>query len=239
MNRFLSNMKWVPLLFLCLGWHAAQSSASNTYQIEEDTHGTYIQTESDGGWKLNPDEVDFPVKAGDSGTYRFKTTREGTYLVTSHHGTFLVDAAAVARLEAEQKEYEKEMREAYQKELELMKEQEKAASMDQKQPQVQINVEYVDQGKNVKVAGNRFDYGFGRYGTYPIWDPLLDPQIPCGKGCKKDRKHKLGGKNRGKGSKRQGAPNYNYHPPPLNSNAFNKRSFITNPPYLSSGSWTR
>jgi len=73
--------------------------AANTYYVERDEGGVYLQTEDNGSWYIgNRDLKHF--KVGETGTYRTGANRHGTYISIKHR-RFYIDIDASKKLDRE------------------------------------------------------------------------------------------------------------------------------------------
>lgn len=101
----MKNFKIISfLLFMCL-WPISLY-ADGTYYIGKDEGGIYFQTDNDGGWYIdNEDLINF--KIGAKGTYSIEKDRNGIYLITDKGKKFYLDASAREKLEQDIAEYNK------------------------------------------------------------------------------------------------------------------------------------
>jgi predicted aspartyl protease len=74
--------------------------ADGTYYIGNDESGVYFQTDKDGGWYINREDLKY-FKTGENGTYSVNTDRYGTYIVTDKGKKFYMDMEAKKQLERE------------------------------------------------------------------------------------------------------------------------------------------
>ena len=72
--------------------------AAGTYTIGRDEGGVYFQTDHDGGWYIDAEDLRY-FKLGEKGTYAIKTDRHGTYIITHKHKKFYIDLAAKQQIE--------------------------------------------------------------------------------------------------------------------------------------------
>jgi predicted aspartyl protease len=93
MKRFIA---FLVLLFGCLC--TSSLYAEGTYCIIEGEGGIYMQTDEDGDWLIDQNDVK-RFKVGESGTYYIRTDRGGTYIKTNKHGKFYIDQEVAERFE--------------------------------------------------------------------------------------------------------------------------------------------
>jgi predicted aspartyl protease len=72
--------------------------AAGTYYISRDEGGVYFQTEHDGGWYIDAEDLKY-FNLGEKGTYAIKMDRYGTYIITNKHKKFYIDLAAKQQME--------------------------------------------------------------------------------------------------------------------------------------------
>jgi clan AA aspartic protease (TIGR02281 family) len=78
--------------------------AAGTYYIGRDEAGVYFQTDQDGGWYINKEDLKY-FKIGEQGTYSIKTDRIGTYILTDKRKKFYIDLGAMEELEYEIRDF--------------------------------------------------------------------------------------------------------------------------------------
>jgi clan AA aspartic protease (TIGR02281 family) len=71
---------------------------AETYYIGKDEGGLYFQTDQDGGWYIDEEDLNY-FKIGEHGTYSIKTDRNGTYIKTDKHKKFYIDLQARDQIE--------------------------------------------------------------------------------------------------------------------------------------------
>ena len=86
------------ILFICC-W-PFPLYADGTYWIGKDEGGVYFQTDQDGGWYIDPQDLKY-FKIGEKGAYRISSDRYGTYLMTDKRKKFYMDVEAKQQLERE------------------------------------------------------------------------------------------------------------------------------------------
>ena len=73
---------------------------AETYYIGEDKWGVYFQTDNDGGWYIDEEDLKY-FRIGEKGTYILGKDRNGTYLITNKQKKFYIDLEAKNELEQE------------------------------------------------------------------------------------------------------------------------------------------
>jgi len=58
--------------------------AKGTYYVGEDDGGVYFQTDKNGGWYINQEDLKY-FSIGDSGSYRIGMDRNGTFIADDRH----------------------------------------------------------------------------------------------------------------------------------------------------------
>ena len=95
-HRYVKRKFALFLFFLIfLSSQALQANQSYYYYVDRDENGFFIQTENDGSYYLDTKSVSNAVRIGQKGQYSLVTYDPGTYLVTNHHGKFLIDSAKI------------------------------------------------------------------------------------------------------------------------------------------------
>lgn len=103
-----------PLLTVILGFGLVSSvHADGTYFVGEDKEGLYFETENDGSWYINHEDLR-KFKVGERGTYSLGQDQNGTYIKTDRHGKHYIDQKAAEVLEREVEEANKEQERANQ-----------------------------------------------------------------------------------------------------------------------------
>jgi len=90
----------VFLTFFFIHCLAFQLFADGTYHIGKDAGGMYFQTDRDGGWYIDRQDLK-NFKFGETGTYSIETDRYGTYLKTDKGKKFYIDLDAKGQLDQE------------------------------------------------------------------------------------------------------------------------------------------
>jgi clan AA aspartic protease (TIGR02281 family) len=97
----LINLNWISkliivIIFSCF-W-VRPLYAANTYYVDKDEGGVYLQTEDHGGWYI--DKADLKnFRLGETGTYRTGSDRHGTYLLIHKHRKYYIDLNASETLD--------------------------------------------------------------------------------------------------------------------------------------------
>jgi predicted aspartyl protease len=87
MKRFIRVFPFILILILNTTLYAG----GNTYHIDKDKGGVFIQTDGYGSWYIDPDEME-GINVGDKGTYITGSDRNGRYIDTNHHGRFYLNS---------------------------------------------------------------------------------------------------------------------------------------------------
>ena len=108
------------LIFFFIHCSAFQLYADGTYYIGKDSGGMYFQTDQDGGWYIDRQDLK-KFKFGETGAYYLKIDRYGTYLKTDKGQKFYIDLDAKKQLDQEAGRFNKEQeRRAGQKETQII-----------------------------------------------------------------------------------------------------------------------
>ncbi len=86
------------LVILCACFLTTPSLTAGTYTIGKDEGGVYFQTDHDGGWYIDAEDLRY-FKLGEKGTYAIKMDRYGTYIITNKQRKFYIDLDARQQLE--------------------------------------------------------------------------------------------------------------------------------------------
>jgi predicted aspartyl protease len=81
--------------------------ADGKYFVGKDNDGVYFQTENDGSWYINNEDLD-KFKVGERGSYSLGQDQNGSYLMTDRHGKYYIDEKAVEAFDRELEEANKE-----------------------------------------------------------------------------------------------------------------------------------
>jgi clan AA aspartic protease (TIGR02281 family) len=84
------------VLFTC--FLMTPSLEAETYYIGRDEGGVYFQTDQDGGWYIDEEDLKH-FKIGEKGTYSLKMDRYGTYIITNKQRKFYIDLDTRKQLE--------------------------------------------------------------------------------------------------------------------------------------------
>jgi predicted aspartyl protease len=80
--------------------------ADGTYNIAKDEDGVYFQTDSNGGWYINPEDLRY-FKIGQRGLYSIGKDKNGKYLITDKKRKFYINISMKDQLSEEIEEYNK------------------------------------------------------------------------------------------------------------------------------------
>ena len=86
------------LVILCASFLTTPSLTAGTYTIGQDEGGVYFQTDQDGGWYIDKQDLKY-FEIAEKGTYSLKTDRYGTYVITNKQRKFYIDLDAKQHLE--------------------------------------------------------------------------------------------------------------------------------------------
>jgi len=95
----------ILIIFFIYSW-PIRIFANGSYYVERDEGGIYFQTDHDGGWYIDKEDLRY-FKIGERGTYSIEKDRNGTYLITDKRKKFYLDASAKEKLKQEIAEYNK------------------------------------------------------------------------------------------------------------------------------------
>jgi len=110
----------VFLTFFIIHCFVFQLYADGTYYIGKDSGGIYLQTDQDGGWYIDRQDLK-NFKFGETGAYYIKIDRHGTYLKTDKGKKFYIDLDGKEQLEQEMGRFNEEQeRQAGQKETQVI-----------------------------------------------------------------------------------------------------------------------
>jgi len=84
-----------------------QLYADGTYFVGEDENGVFIQTDQDGAWYIDPEDMK-ALKVGETGTYFIKADDSGTYIKTDKHEKLYIEHEAYEQFEREMMGYDQE-----------------------------------------------------------------------------------------------------------------------------------
>ena len=127
--------------------------ASGTYYVGKDAGGVYFQTDRDGGWYIDRQDLKF-FRIGDTGTYSIGKDETGTYLATDGNRKHYLDMEAKAKLVKETEAFNaaeekrlKDLREDEGSRRQGAKDKEPADKGDKQAPQpVKVEVTVTSQG---------------------------------------------------------------------------------------------
>lgn len=101
----MQNYKKIYLVVIMCLWPICLYAAGN-YYIGKDEGGIYFQTDHDGGWYIDNEDLRF-FRIGESGTYTIERDRNGIYLLTDKRKKFYIDASEKEKLDQQIAEYNK------------------------------------------------------------------------------------------------------------------------------------
>lgn len=81
--------------------------AEGKYVVGKDNEGIYFQTENDGSWYINNEDLD-KFKVGERGAYSLGQDQDGSYIKTDRNGKYYIDEKASEAFEREVEEANKE-----------------------------------------------------------------------------------------------------------------------------------
>jgi hypothetical protein len=114
--------------------------AKGTYHIGEDAGGIYFQTDMDGGWYINPEDLKY-FSIGDTGSYRISKDPDGTFIAIDKGHKFYLDTDAEQQLEQEIQAFNQKQQEK----IDKWKEQEfKRKELESKKRALEKNEETAD-----------------------------------------------------------------------------------------------
>ena len=90
------SMAIIFFLFLSV----SNLQADGNYYIGEDEGGVYFQTDNDGGWYIDAEDLRY-FTIGDSGHYSIKRDKKGKYIITEKKRKFYLDFDAKEQMEKE------------------------------------------------------------------------------------------------------------------------------------------
>jgi hypothetical protein len=146
--------------------------ASGNYYVGKDAGGVYFQTDRDGGWYIDRQDLK-SFKIGDTGTYSTGKDATGTYLSIDKNRRFYLDMEARAKLvkateafnAAEEKRL-RDLREDENRRRQEVEDQEAADKGDRKTPQpVKVEITVVSPAYDEDNRGEAY-FGPGYY-PYP------------------------------------------------------------------------
>jgi predicted aspartyl protease len=96
------------LLAVIFGFSLVSSvHADGKYFVGKDNEGIYFETENNGSWYINNEDLD-KFKVGERGNYSIGQDQNGSYIKTDRHGKFYIDEKAAEAFERELEEANKE-----------------------------------------------------------------------------------------------------------------------------------
>jgi hypothetical protein len=97
----LKNPMWILVLSLL---NPIPLFAGGSYYVGQDAGGVYFQTDQDGGWYIDRQDLKF-FKIGETGTYSIGKDPTGTYLSTDGKPRFYLDMEARSKIVKETKAF--------------------------------------------------------------------------------------------------------------------------------------
>ena len=88
----------LAVVFLCF-W-VLPLYAANTYYVDRDEGGVYLQTDDHGSWYIDTADLK-RFKLGETGTYQTGSDRSGTYILIHKRRKFYIDLDASEKLDME------------------------------------------------------------------------------------------------------------------------------------------
>jgi hypothetical protein len=175
------NTMWksvILILFLSL-LNPIPVYADGRYYVGRDAGGVYFQTDQDGGWYIDREDLKF-FKIGDTGTYSIGKDVTGTYLSTDKKHKFYLDMEARAKLAKETEAFNaaqekrlRDLKEDENKRRQEAKDKETADKGDKQSPQpVKVEVYLPNQGYD---ENKRSEFYLGP-GYYPFRWPMVHPR---------------------------------------------------------------
>lgn len=86
----------LAVVFLCF-W-VLPLHAANTYYVDKDEGGVYLQTDDHGSWYIDTADLK-RFRIGETGTYQIGSDRSGTYILIHKRRKFYIDLDASEKLE--------------------------------------------------------------------------------------------------------------------------------------------
>jgi hypothetical protein len=144
----------ILLILIFAFYFIAPLYAKGTYYVGEDDGGVYFQTDKNGGWYINQEDLKY-FSIGESGSYRIYKDRNGTFITIDKGYKFYLDTDADQQLEKkiqafnetqEQKTEKLKEKELKRKELELQKKalekSEETAAKENRQIEITVTMVY-------------------------------------------------------------------------------------------------
>ena len=86
------------IVIIFSGFWVRPLQAANSYYVDRDEGGIYLQTEDHGGWYIDKTDLKH-FRVGEKGTYQMGSDRHGTYLLIHKHRKFYIDINASKKLD--------------------------------------------------------------------------------------------------------------------------------------------
>ena len=103
MRNEIGYMKLLLSIFFVFSW-STSLFAGGVYYIAKDEGGIFFQTDQDGGWYIDKEDLRY-FKIGQTGTYSIKRDRNGTFMITDKKRKFYLNTLAKEQLEHEITDY--------------------------------------------------------------------------------------------------------------------------------------
>jgi len=167
---------WILLLTL---FNPIPLFAGGSYYVGKDAGGVYFQTDRDGGWYIDRQDLKF-FKIGDTGTYSTGKDAAGAYLSTDKNRKYYLDMEARSKIVKETEAFNaaeekrlRDLREDENKRRQETKDKEAADKGDKQAPQpVKVEITVTSQGYDENYRSETY---IGP-GYYPYRRPILHPR---------------------------------------------------------------
>ena len=167
------------LFFLLALSNPVSLYAGGSYYVGKDAGGVYFQTDRDGGWYIDRQDLKF-FKIGDAGTYSTGKDATGTYLSTDRRHRFYLDMEARSKIVKETEAFNaaeekrlRDLREDETRRRQEAKDKEAADKGDKQAPQpVKVEITVTSTGYD---ENNRSET-YIRPGYYPYRWPMFRPR---------------------------------------------------------------
>ena len=83
----------IPLILIFAFCFVSPLHAKGTYYVGEDDGGVYFQTNKNGGWYINREDLKY-FSIGDTGSYRISKDHNGTFIAADKGHKFYLDTDA-------------------------------------------------------------------------------------------------------------------------------------------------
>jgi clan AA aspartic protease (TIGR02281 family) len=82
-------------------------NAAGTYYVGKDERGIYVQTDQDGGWYIDDEDLNY-FRLGERGNYSINKDQNGTYIKTNKNKRFYIDVEAREQIDQEITDFNKQ-----------------------------------------------------------------------------------------------------------------------------------